>query len=84
MLSQQMKVAYMNQQGTLFVLNDERERGERERVICFAVATFFITLLYMQYNVIIFQMNQTHLQRNIFFVHRAKPVGGSSGEVHQQ
>lgn len=47
MLSQQMKVAYMNQQGTLFVLNDERERGERERVICFAVATFFITLLYM-------------------------------------
>lgn len=24
MLSQQMKVAYMNQQGTLFVLNDER------------------------------------------------------------
>lgn len=31
MLSQQMKVAYMNQQGTLFVLNDERERRERDR-----------------------------------------------------
>lgn len=42
MLSQQMKVAYMNQQGTLFVPNDERER-ERERflVLLFCCVNFF-------------------------------------------
>lgn len=48
MLSQQMKVAYMNQQGTLFVPKDEREREREVHLFCcFAVATFFITLLYM-------------------------------------
>lgn len=37
MLSQQMKVAYMNQQGTLFVPNDERER----EVHLFCCCNFF-------------------------------------------
>lgn len=43
MLSQQMKVAYMNQQGTLFVLNVERERERRERgsFVLFCCGNFF-------------------------------------------
>lgn len=41
MLSQQMKVAYMNQQGTLFVPNDERERERGSFVLLFCCGNFF-------------------------------------------